>query len=125
MHPYICNPVLLSAVKFARCCGLAIPGSMYENSVTRTCQVQMEPRSSCVAGSCQMPVQEQQPTYQTCAIMGGAQLANGNLMNLAKAQFKFKPANCSYSSKPHKGAPDLHPQSAMCLMVVYNSAVHV
>lgn len=51
------------------------------------------------AGSCQMPVQPQPPTYQTCAVMGGAQLANGNLGNLDKAQFAFKPANCSYSSE--------------------------
>ena len=48
-----------------------------------------------------MPIQTEQPTYQTCAVMGGAQLANGNLMNLAKAQFTFKPPNCSYSSEPH------------------------
>ena len=33
--------------------------------------------------------------------MGGAQLANGNLMNLGRAQFAFKPSNCSYSSKSH------------------------
>ena len=46
-----------------------------------------------------MPVQPQPPTYQTCAVMGGAQLANGNLGNLDKAQFAFKPANCSYSSE--------------------------
>ena len=48
-----------------------------------------------------MPVQTEQPTYQTCAVMGGAQLANGNLMNLGRAQFAFKPSNCSYSSKSH------------------------
>ena len=48
-----------------------------------------------------MPIQTEQPTYQTCAVMGGAQLANGNLMNLGRAQFTFKPPNCSYSSEPH------------------------
>jgi len=32
--------------------------------------------------------------------MGGAQLMNGNLINLSKAQFDFKPSNCSYSSEP-------------------------
>ena len=57
-------------------------------------------RVSASAGSCQLPVQTEQPTYQTCAVMGGAQLANSNLMNLAKAQFTFKPPNCSYSSEP-------------------------
>ena len=50
-----------------------------------------------------MPVQPQLPTYQTCAVMGGAQLANGNLANLDKAQFAFKPANCSYSSESCTG----------------------
>ena len=47
-----------------------------------------------------MPVEAQPPTYQTCAVMGGAQLAGGSLVDLGKAQFSFKPANCSYSSEP-------------------------
>ena len=52
-----------------------------------------------------MPVQSEQPTYQTCAVMGGAQLLNGNLMNVAKAQFTFKPSNCSYSSELQSHPP--------------------
>ncbi len=73
----------------------------------------------CVTGSCQMPVQSEQPTYQTCAVMGGAQLANGNLMNLGKAQFTFKPPNCSYSSKPreHPRPCDMHDLTSMFLQL--------
>lgn len=74
-----------------------------------------------------MPVQTEQPTYQTCAVMGGAQLANGNLMNLGRAQFTFKPPNCSYSSEPpHRTdlltVPDTH--VVLCPVWVIPSEPH-
>lgn len=62
-----------------------------------------------------MPVEAQPPTYQTCAVVGGAQLAGGSLVDLGKAQFSFKPANCSYSSEPSKPAPHWAPHNGHCM----------
>ena len=56
--------------------------------------------SAAASGTCEVAQLQQPPlTYQACALDGGAQLANGALVNLGRAQFTFTNASCSYPSE--------------------------